>query len=131
MATSALQLRKAETGSARPEPAAGSEYLDHVIDLLWGEFASVVSAREPKVLALFADAEAAMPAEPHLRIAALQAVGIWCQLLGIAEENAAMRTRRAVERRSGPDQVLGSFSHVYGEAAAAGVNAEEVARALK
>jgi len=112
-----------------PEAVEDAGYLDHCIDLLWGEFSSVVAAREPEVLLLFSDARA-FPADPGARVAALQAIGIWLQLLSIAEENAAMQARRRVEQQGGPDQVIGSFSQVLSSAAAAGVGPRAVARAL-
>ena len=61
---------------------------------------------------------------------ALQVIGIWLQLLNIAEENAAMRNRRQMETRSGPDQVPGSFSHAFSAVAAANVSPEAVQNAL-
>ena len=81
----------------------------------------VIRVREPRVLAIIDEpAEAAsIPAESIEN--ALQVIGIWLQLLNIAEESAAMRTRRQLESQSGPDQVVGSFSNAFSVVAAANV----------
>ncbi len=42
---------------------------------------------------------------PELIAPALQVIGIWLQLLNIAEENAAMRSRRRLETMGGHDQI--------------------------
>ena len=60
---------------------------------------------------------------PDLIAPALQVIGIWLQLLNIAEENAAMRTRRAARNAGRPRPVLGSFSNAFCHIAAAGVAA--------
>ena len=52
---------------------------------------------------------------------ALQAQGIWFQLLSIAEQNAAMRRRRHIERTRGRDALRGTFDHVLAEAARDGI----------
>ena len=61
---------------------------------------------------------------------ALQAQGIWFQLLSIAEQNAAMRRRRRVERERGREELRGTFSHVLSEAARAGVGPEEIQKLI-
>lgn len=117
----------ADHGVARDEP----DYADEVKDLLFGLLRSVIAEREPQVLKLFGDTPAAPPPERGLRIAALQATGIWFQLTRIAEENAMMRARRQMETEGGPDQVKGSFSNVLSDVAALGVRPEEVGEALQ
>ena len=67
---------------------------------------------------------------PELMARALQAQGIWFQLLSIAEQNAAMRRRRQVERERGREELRGTFSHVLAEAARGGVNAEEIQKLI-
>ena len=58
---------------------------------------------------------------PELMARALQAQGIWFQLLSIAEQNAAMRRRRQIERTRGRSSLRGTFDHVLAEASAEGV----------
>ena len=59
---------------------------------------------------------------PELMARALQAQGIWFQLLSIAEQNAAMRRRRQIERTRGRSSACAArFDHVLAEAAAEGV----------
>ena len=131
MATSLLSKEVAdnlaEHGIAREEP----DYAEEVKDLLFGLLRSVIAEREPQVLKLFSDGPAAPPPERGLRIASLQATGIWFQLTRIVEENAMMRARRQLETAGGPDQVRGSFSNVLADVAALGVRPEEVGAALQ
>ena len=54
---------------------------------------------------------------PELMSRALQAQGLWFQLLSIAEQNAAMRRRRNIENTRGRDDLKGTFAHVLAEAA--------------
>lgn len=124
------------TATQRPsvvtgEQTADTDYLDATVQLLWGEYRAVLAARDPEVRHLLeGDPRATAQSSAH-RIPALQAIGIWFQLLAVAEENAAMRQRRRIERLAGPDDVFGSFSHVLAGAAKAGVSADAVAQALE
>src|SRR5262249_46148665 len=63
---------------------------------------------------------------PELMARALQAQGIWFQLLAIAEQNAAMRRRRQIERARGREALRGTFTHVIAEAAEDGVPARQI-----
>ena len=98
--------------------------------MLRDQLRQVIKLREPKVLAIIDEPADAIDIPPDLMEHALQVIGIWLQLLNIAEENAAMRNRRQMENRSGPDQVPGSFSHAFSLVAAANVGPEAVQRAL-
>ncbi|MCX7900321.1 MAG: phosphoenolpyruvate carboxylase, partial [Methylocystis sp.] len=62
---------------------------------------------------------------------ALQAQGIWFQLLSIAEQAYAMRRRRRIEREKGHDKLQGTFDFVLASAKAAGVSADEIRAQLK
>lgn len=113
-----------DTPATRP---VGRGYLQAVIDLLQGALTSVVGVREPRVRDMLLEAiEPQEKLSPELRTPALQAIGIWFQLLRIAEENAGMRTRRHIESEGGPDSLAGSFYSVLCQAAAAGVTEEEL-----
>jgi phosphoenolpyruvate carboxylase len=98
--------------------------------MLRDQLRQVIKIREPKVLAIIDEPADAVEIPPDLIEHALQVIGIWLQLLNIAEENAAMRNRRQMENRSGPDQVPGSFSNAFSVVASANVGPEAVQRAL-
>jgi phosphoenolpyruvate carboxylase len=67
---------------------------------------------------------------PELMARTLQAQGIWFQLLSIAEQNAAMRRRRHIERTRGRENLRGTFANVLAEAARSGIGAEEIQKLL-
>ena len=119
--------QRARTASTGPTDTA---YLDEITMMLRDQLRQVIKVREPKVLAIIDEPADAIEIPPELMEHALQVIGIWLQLLNIAEENAAMRNRRQMENRSGPDQVPGSFSHAFSLVAAANVGPEAVQRAL-
>ncbi|MGI9464671.1 MAG: phosphoenolpyruvate carboxylase, partial [Aestuariivirgaceae bacterium] len=106
-------------------------YSDELKDFLLGLLRIIIVDREPRVASLLTGQDQALPQEPELRIAALQVVGIWFNLLNIIEENVAMRARRRIEALAGPDQVKGTFSNILASAAAAGIDPETVAGALQ
>lgn len=91
----------------------------------------VIKAQEPAVLPILDDADAASGIPDHLMEHALQVIGIWLQLMNVAEENASIRNRREIERQGGPDEVIGSFSHALAQAAAHNVPPETVASVLQ
>ena len=107
-----------------------SAYLDEITMMLRDLLRQVIRVREPRVLAIIDEPSNASALAPELIEPALQVIGMWLQLLNIAEENAAMRNRRQMETRSGPDQVPGSFSHAFATVAAANVAPEAVQTAL-
>ncbi|MCA3574290.1 MAG: phosphoenolpyruvate carboxylase [Aestuariivirga sp.] len=105
-------------------------YQDEITMMLRDLLRQVIRVREPRVLAVIDEPANAHDLPQDLIEHALQVIGIWLQLLNIAEENAAMRNRRQMENRSGPDQVPGSFSHAFATVAAANVPPEAVQKAL-
>ena len=106
-----------------------SAYIDQIEAMLRNLLRQVIKQREPAVLAVLDNPAAAQISEPLIEHA-LQAIGIWLQLMNIAEENASIRNRRGIERHSGPDEVIGSFSHALAQVAKAGVPSATVARIL-
>ncbi|MFM8748015.1 MAG: phosphoenolpyruvate carboxylase [Aestuariivirga sp.] len=121
------------TNVTMARPAAGpadAAYLDEITMMLRDLLRQVIRVREPRVLTVIDEPANARQLPPELIEHALQVIGIWLQLLNIAEENAAMRNRRQMETRSGPDQVPGSFSHAFATVAAANVPPEAVQKAL-
>ena len=119
-------------GRAEPSPfQQASGYIDEIDDLLFGLLSSVIAERAPRVRSALDDHSSGdLPAAEH-RIASLQAIGIWLQLVGIAEENAAMRVRRRIETAGGPDHLIGSFSNVLADIAASGVGPDELQASLR
>jgi phosphoenolpyruvate carboxylase len=105
-------------------------YIDEITSMLRDLLRQVIRVREPRVLAIIDEPESAVSIPAELIEHALQVIGIWLQLLNIAEENAAMRARRRLEVQGGPDQVTGSFSNAFSVVAAADVSPEAVQRAL-
>ncbi len=110
--------------------AEETSYIDEITVMLRNLLRQVIRQREPAVLTVIDDPEAASGIPPHLIEHALQAIGIWLQLLNIAEENASIRYRRQSEKEGGPDVVSGSLSHALSQVAAFGVTQDRVQKAL-
>jgi phosphoenolpyruvate carboxylase len=108
-----------------------TSYIEGITETLRELLRQVIKQREPSVLTILDDPEMASGIPEHLVEHALQVIGIWLQLMNIAEENASMRNRREIERQGGPDEVIGSFSYALGQAAALGVEPETVGRVLE
>ncbi|RJT41912.1 phosphoenolpyruvate carboxylase [Mesorhizobium waimense] len=90
----------------------------------------VASAREPEIAAVLSGRRSLVSLAAEQRIPALQASGVWFQLLTIADELLAMRARRELEQGAGVDEVPGSFASVIAQMAANGHSAEKVQAAL-
>jgi phosphoenolpyruvate carboxylase len=112
--------------SLRAAEFAVARYLGETAVMLHGLLHDVVRQRQPEVRRILEGDDESFDGSSELLSSALQAQGIWFQLLNIAEENAAMRLRRQIETDRGVDRVPGTFCHVISEAAAAGVTAEEI-----
>ena len=108
-----------------------TSYIEGITETLRDLLRQVIKQREPFVLTILDDPEMASGIPEHLVEHALQVIGIWLQLMNIAEENASMRNRREIERQGGPDEVIGSFSHALGQAAALGIEPETVGQVLE
>ncbi len=113
------------------QPAGShSSFHEDVRGLLLTLVRSVAQSRDPDLSAVIDGSLPVNNLAADKRIPALQALGIWFQLLAIASEIIGMRSRRALERSGSADAVVGSFSHVVGELARKGYSAEEVQSAL-
>ena len=108
-----------------------TSYIDGLTENLRDLLRQVIRQREPSVLPILDDPESAAGIPDHLVEHALQVIGIWLQLMNIAEENASMRNRRQIEKEGGPDEVIGSFAHALAEAAKADVPPDVVERVLQ
>ncbi len=103
-----------------------AEYLKRTAGLLYDCFVDVVRAHQPDVERVLRGEQLDPETSPALLARAIQAQGMWFQLLSIAEQNAAMRQRRQSEVERGYDQVRGTFAQVIAAAAAAGIPADQV-----
>jgi phosphoenolpyruvate carboxylase len=98
--------------------------------LLQGLLIEVARRHQPEVVALLEDHASGLDLAPATLARALQAQGIWFQLLSIAEQNSAMRRRREVENERGYPKVRGTFAQLIADAAERGVGAEQMRRCL-
>jgi phosphoenolpyruvate carboxylase len=115
--------------SVDPAAESAAAYATEVADLLFNQLLDVVRSRAP-------DLEPVLAGEvercaPELQTRALQVLGIWLQLLSIAEQNAAMRRRRQIEAERGVEQLRGSLLQVVTGAAALGMPAADVRTLLE
>lgn len=112
------------------EKSRPQSFSEDVRGLLFSLLCSVVSEREPEMAGVLTGMVSLDAVASERRIAALQATGIWFQLVTIANELLAMRSRRKLEQAGGADEVIGSFANVVGEVAASGYSAEAVQSVL-
>ena len=103
-----------------------AEYLRGTAGLLHDCFLDVIRIHHPEIERVLQGEPLEADASPDLVARAIQAQGMWFQLLSIAEQNAAMRQRRQSEVERGPEQVRGTFTHVVCSAARAGLAPQDV-----
>src|SRR5207247_7345739 len=114
-------------GRAAAGPGGVSaEDLARTAGLLHDCFRDVIRTHEPEIERVLAGEALDPQAPPELVARAIQAQGMWFQLLSIAEQNAAMRQRRQSEIERGHDQLRGTFAQVVSAAARSGIAAEEM-----
>ncbi|HEY8163653.1 MAG TPA: phosphoenolpyruvate carboxylase [Methylocystis sp.] len=92
---------------------------------------AVIRRHMPEIEGVVRDSKAGAGLAPRQMARALQAQGIFFQLVSIAEQAYAMRRRRRIERERGHDKLLGTFDYVLSSAASAGVSAAEVRAQLQ
>ncbi len=102
------------------------EELARTAGLLHDCFRDVIRTHQPEIERVLAGERLDPQAPPELVARAIQAQGMWFQLLSIAEQNAAMRQRRQSEVARGYDQLRGTFAQVVSTAARGGVAADEM-----
>ncbi len=105
-----------------PADAYESELIGFLFDLL----TKVAARHRPDIVPMLRNEVTDLSLAPDVLGRALQAQGIWFQLLGIAEQNAAMRRRRETESKRGYQNVRGTFAQLLADAAQAGVKADHV-----
>ncbi|MGB3022187.1 MAG: phosphoenolpyruvate carboxylase, partial [Methyloceanibacter sp.] len=99
-------------------------------DLLFRLLLDVARRHRPEVEAVLKGGSVIADFSPELMARALQAQGIWFQLLSIADQNAAMRRRRRAEREKGRERLRGTFSNVLADASRDGIGAGEIQKLL-
>ena len=111
-----------------PPSTLATKYAGEVVGLLYQLLVDVIKRRAPEVRG-FLNNETALPVEDlPTALHCLQIQGIWLQLLNIAEENAAMRLRRANEATNGLESRHGTFMNVVARARELGVSADAFQR---
>jgi phosphoenolpyruvate carboxylase len=95
-------------------------------DILFDLLMEVVRRHQPDIEGVFDGSADTSGFSPELMARALQAQGLWFQLLSIAEQNAAMRRRRHIERGRGRESLRGTFDNVLAEAAQEGIAPREI-----
>src|SRR5580658_6569882 len=101
-------------------------YEAEVAELLFELLVETATRHSPEVVPLLRGEAIALNLAPRQQASALQAQGIWFQLLSIAEQNAAMRRRREAESRLGYQAVRGTFTQLIADAATAGIKADRI-----
>ena len=98
-------------------PSTGSDTRELLFDLL----ASVIRDRDPDVEPALRGERLDRGGTPQRIARSLQALGVWSQLLGIADLQEAMRAQRRAEVADGPDRLVGTFRQVVADWRAANV----------
>lgn len=87
-----------------------STQTSETIELLFKLLLEVIRIRQPEIEPVIRGESTVPVSSRDLLMRSLQAFGIWFQLLNVAEENSAMRRRRAFESELGEHQVTNSFA---------------------
>jgi phosphoenolpyruvate carboxylase len=120
------ELKPSRLDTEPPPAVIGGISAKEASDLLFKLLLEVVRRHQPEIEPVLLGGANISGFTPELMARALQAQGILFQLLAIAEQNAAMRRRRHIERTRGRAALRGSFDHVVAEAAAEGISPEEI-----
>ncbi len=129
-----------KTLHARPSAATDSTFAPPVItgtatedalDILFHALLDVARRHDPELEDVLHGRADISSYTPEMLARALQVQGIWFQLVSIAEQNAAMRRRRHVERDQGREALNGSFAKVLAEASARGIGPQQIHALLK
>ncbi len=104
--------------------AAG--YALRTTELLADLLLQIVREREPALEPVLSSGSKLAAADEALLTSAMQALGIWYQLLNIAEEIAGQRRRRLMEVEHGTAAVPGTFAKLFAEAHAAEIEPAQI-----
>jgi phosphoenolpyruvate carboxylase len=98
--------------------------------LLVGLLADVIRVRAPDAVGALAGARLDRGGTPSSIGRSLQALGVWAQLVSIAELHDAMRARRRAELEQGEARFVGTFANVLAAWRSAGVTPSAVRELL-
>ncbi len=101
-------------------------YAARTTELLASILLGVIKKREPALEPILLSSDKLATLDEALLMRALQALGIWYQLLNIAEEIASQRRRRMLEVAKDPSAVPGTFANVFKEARSDGVQPDQI-----
>jgi phosphoenolpyruvate carboxylase len=125
------ELKQPDLGAEDGAALIGGTSSKDAADILFQLLIEVVRRHQPELEAVLRGGANISQFSPELMARALQAQGIWFQLLSIAEQNTAMRRRRHIERTRGRDALRGTFDHVLAEAAEDGIAPKEIENLLR
>jgi phosphoenolpyruvate carboxylase len=108
-------------GVAGPQPMHDGE---ETAEILFKILLDIVSSHHPELASVLRGELKVADVPPELTARVFQVQGIWFQLLAIAEQHAAMGTRRQIERERGDAAVSGTFEHLIAEVVKLGIGAE-------
>ena len=120
--------RSAKTGTAALISGTSPE---DPANILFGLLIEVVRRHQPELEAVLKGGANVSGFTPEQMARALQAQGIWFQLLSLADQNANMRRRRHIEQTRGREALRGTFDNVLAEAREAGIAPEEIEGLLR
>lgn len=107
-----------------------NQYRDDISKLLFDCLLTVIRKRCPEIEGtILGNDDLRNLSETHLTMA-LQAYGMWFQMLSIAQQNADVRRMRLIETHIGHNEVPGTFAQVISHAADKGIPAERIEEIL-
>ena len=108
-----------------------TSYGQEVTELLFNSLLDVIRKRSPEIEDIILSKQELRHSNETLLTHALQAYGIWFQLLSIHEQHVNEKRLRLIETEIGHDQVPGTFAQVVSQAASEGVSAEQLQKVLE
>src|SRR3990172_11943030 len=123
-------FRQPKSEPAPPSALIAGTSAKEAADILFALLLDVVRRHQPEIEPILKGGGNISSFTPELMSRALQAQGLWFQLLSIAEQNAAMRRRRNIENTRGRENLKGTFAQVLSEAKANNVSAGEIEKLL-
>ncbi|MCJ2092655.1 phosphoenolpyruvate carboxylase [Methylobacterium sp. J-072] len=115
----------AEASAFAPPVITGTS-AEQALDILFQALLDVARRHDPDLEAVLHGTADISRFSPEMLARALQVQGIWFHLISIAEQNAAMRRRRHVERTEGRAALSGSFAKVFADARVQGIPPEKI-----
>ena len=107
-----------------------NQYRDDISKLLFDCLLTVIHKRCPEIEPVLLGDKNLTELNETVLTFALQAYGIWFQLLSIAQQNADVRRLRLIETDIGHNEVPGTFAQVISHAAEQGISADQIQKVL-